>query len=130
MKKKILFLVPALLGMFLSACGGSSTPSDNPGGDTTKTQYTITFKDEDDHVLESKKWDEGVTPSYNYVKNDTAEWDYTVQGWAASLGGSVITIPAVSADALNQHVIILVHKIPLNGTIPLVAGLQQKAAQH
>ena len=35
MKKKLLFLIPALLGMFLSACGGgggSSTPSDNPGG--------------------------------------------------------------------------------------------------
>ncbi len=35
MKKKLLFLVPALLGMFLSACGGggggSTTPSD-PGG--------------------------------------------------------------------------------------------------
>ena len=65
MKKKLLFLVPALLGMFLSACnsgGGSSTPSDNPGGDTTKTQYTITFKDEEDQVLESKKWDEGATP--------------------------------------------------------------------
>jgi len=108
MKKKLLFLVPALLGMFLSACnsgGGSSTPSDNPGGDTTKTQYTITFKDEEDHVLESKKWDEGATPSYNYVKNDTAEWDYTVQGWATSLGGSVITIPAVSADATYWAVV-------------------------
>lgn len=30
----MLFLIPALLGMFLTACGGggSSTPSDNPGG--------------------------------------------------------------------------------------------------
>lgn len=34
MKKKVLFLIPALLGMFLTACGGggSSTPSDNSGG--------------------------------------------------------------------------------------------------
>ena len=35
MKKKLLFLIPALLGMFLSACGGgggSSTPSDPGGG--------------------------------------------------------------------------------------------------
>ena len=35
MKKKHLFLIPALLGMFLSACGGgggSSTPSDPGGG--------------------------------------------------------------------------------------------------
>lgn len=34
MKKKALFLISALLGMFLTACGGggSSTPSDNSGG--------------------------------------------------------------------------------------------------
>lgn len=35
MNKKALFLIPALLGTFLTACGGgggSSTPSDNPGG--------------------------------------------------------------------------------------------------
>ena len=34
MKKKLLFLVPALLGMFLTACGGggSSTPSEPSGG--------------------------------------------------------------------------------------------------
>ena len=115
MKKKLLFLVPALLGLFLSACntgGGSSTPGgdpsgggDDPSGGTTTTQYTITFKDEEDHVLESKKWDEGTTPSYNYSKADTAEWDYTVQGWATSLGGSVITIPAVSADATYWAVV-------------------------
>ena len=53
MKKKLLFLIPALLGMFLSACGGgSSTPTDNPGGgsdsggesgsggDSAKTDFT------------------------------------------------------------------------------------------
>ena len=40
MKKKLLFLVPALLGLFLSACGGgggSNTPSgggSEPGGST------------------------------------------------------------------------------------------------
>ena len=48
MKKKALFLIPALLGMFLTACGGgggSSTPSDNPGGGSepgypAKTDFT------------------------------------------------------------------------------------------
>ncbi len=55
MKKKLLFLVPALLGMFLSACntgGGSTTPpSVDPGGgiepegDPTKTDFTgVTFE--------------------------------------------------------------------------------------
>lgn len=47
MKKKALFLISALLGMFLTACGGggSSTPSDNPGGGSepgypAKTDFT------------------------------------------------------------------------------------------
>lgn len=48
MKKKALFLIPALLGMFLTACGGGgglSTPSDNPGGGSepghpAKTDFT------------------------------------------------------------------------------------------
>ena len=141
MKKKYLFLVPALFAMFLASCGGgaeqtnentkkqsknvdssqtissqingdnssnnnnqSSNNGDESGSQTTK-QYTITFKDEDDKLLESKKWDEGAIPSYNYVKNDTAEWDYTVQGWTTSLGGSVVAIPAVSADATYWAVV-------------------------
>ncbi|MBR2505677.1 MAG: InlB B-repeat-containing protein [Bacilli bacterium] len=116
MKKKLLFLVPALLGMLLSACnsGGGSTnpPSDESGGgsESTKTQYTITFKDETGSTLESKKWDEGVVPSYSYNKVDTAEWDYTVEGWATSLGGQVITIPAASADATYYAVVSQIKK--------------------
>ena len=129
MKKKIFFLIPALLGLFITACGGGGNepaPSSNEGNSTSLNdtsssadsresssssssslveQFTITFKDEEDRVLESKKWDKGSTPSYNYVKNDTAEWDYTVQGWAASLNGTVITIPAVSADATYWAVV-------------------------
>ena len=110
MKKKLIILVPALFGMFLSACGGSeaNTPldkKDDPSNNPAKTQFTVTFKSEEDQVLESKKWDEGATPSYNYVKNDTAEWDYTVKGWSNSLGGSVTTIPAVSADVTYWAVV-------------------------
>ena len=128
MKKKIFFLIPALLGLFITACGGGGNepaPSSNEGNSTSLNdtsssadskessssssslveQFTITFKDEEDRVLESKKWDKGSTPSYNYVKSDTAEWDYTVQGWATSLNGTVITIPAVSADATYWAVV-------------------------
>ncbi|MDE6293777.1 MAG: InlB B-repeat-containing protein, partial [Clostridiales bacterium] len=37
---------------------------------------------------------------YTYSKRDTAEWDYTVDGWSATEGGAVLqTIPTVSADA-------------------------------
>lgn len=48
MKKKLLFLVPVLLGMFLSACGGGGStnlPEDSsgggtePGGDPTKSDF-------------------------------------------------------------------------------------------
>ena len=42
MKKKVLFLIPALVGMLLTACGGgggSSTPSDNPGGESETRGY-------------------------------------------------------------------------------------------
>ena len=125
MKKK--FLLAALLPLLLAGCnngGGnnsqpqsSSTPesrestnSANPSSSSSSAssvveQFTITFKDEEDNILESKKWDKGALPSYNYTKADTQEWDYTFQGWAASLNGAVITIPVVSADATYWAVI-------------------------
>lgn len=134
MKKKTIFLIPALLGLFISSCGGGGTskePSNQPSSKTELSssdqgksstmapsssqnsssssdviqQYTITFKDENDQLLEAKKWNKGAVPSYNYTKNDTQEWDYTVQGWSTSLGGSVITIPAVTADATYWAVV-------------------------
>ncbi len=131
MKKK--YLLFALLPLLLAGCGGngnneqpssskapesqkssepsnssvsaSSPTSSNSSSGVVIEQFTITFKDEEDRVLESKKWDKGATPSYNYTKADTQEWDYTVQGWATSLGGTVITIPAVSADATYWAVV-------------------------
>ena len=120
-KKKLLFFVSALSGIFLSSCnanGSSSTPIESPSSEVTKTdtktsektdpvlaQFTITFKDENGVTLESKKWDEGATPSYDYEKQDTAEWDYTVNGWSLTQGGEVIAIPAVSADATYYAVV-------------------------
>lgn len=120
-KKKLLFFVSALSGIFLSSCnanGSSSTPIESPSSEVTKTdtktsektdpvlnQFTITFKDENGVTLESKKWDEGATPSYDYEKQDTAEWDYTVNGWSLTQGGEVIAIPEVSADATYYAVV-------------------------
>ena len=114
MKKRIKLLIPVILGLFLTSCGGgggepaeTSAPKEESSSQSipAKAQYTITFKDEEDNLLESKKWDEGAIPSYTYNKQDTAEWDYTVQGWASFLGGSVITLPAVSADATYWAVV-------------------------
>lgn len=128
MKKRLFYLVPALLSLLISSCGGggennsssvssasekstvgnsdssqgsneSNTPSFSNSSSVTIQQFTITFKDEEDQVLESKKWNNNAIPSYSYLKSDTAEWDYTVLGWSDSLSGSVITVPAVSADA-------------------------------
>lgn len=111
MKKKLLFLVPILLGMFLSACNTSSDSTNSSNGESESSetsvseQFTITFKDELDNTLDSRKWDKGATPSFAYNKLDTDEWDYTVEGWSDSLGGSVITIPSVSKEATYWAVV-------------------------
>lgn len=111
MKKKLLFLTTGLLVALLSACGESSSSSNSlensnnysefvsESSKPNKVQYTITFKDEDGLTLESKKWDEGSIPFYNYEKEDTAEWNYTFVGWSLNQNGEILTIPAVSADA-------------------------------
>ena len=105
MKKRAFLFVPLVFGLLATGCGGKETPQDNkqnenqPSGNSQTTQYTITFKDENGNVLESKKWDEGTTPSYSYEKPDTAEWDYSVLGWSATEGGELITIPSATSDA-------------------------------
>lgn len=114
MKKKLVFVNFLLIAIFLSACnkeGNSITSSTNdysgvsePSAETKKS-YLITFKDEIGNTLESKTWEEGTIPFYNYEKADTVEWDYNVQGWATSLGGQVTTIPAVSADTTYYAVV-------------------------
>ena len=133
--KKRLLLATVLLALSLTACGGGgggeNTPvSNNPAvsnEDTSKNppvsmdnnsktpstvsseatiqKFTITFKDEEDNLLESKQWNKGEVPSYTYRKADTQEWDYTVRGWSTSLGGLVITIPAATADATYWAVV-------------------------
>ena len=89
---------PASSEQTTSASSASSSAS-------SVASFTITFKDENGEQLESKSWNQGQTPSYNYQKADTAEWDYTVQGWSLTQGGDVITIPAVSADATYYAVV-------------------------
>ena len=123
MKKNIVLFVA--IAMLLTACGANkpsedTKPSSSSGSSETSqpssqessqesesqsesvsevTKYLITFKDEIGNTLESKQWEEGVIPSYNYEKADTAEWDYTVLGWSLSMGGQVITIPAATENA-------------------------------
>ncbi len=50
----------------------------------TVNQYTVTFKDEDGTVLESRLWDYGTVPEYDtsgLTKEATAEYTYTFDGW-------------------------------------------------
>ena len=123
MKKSLLILAPVALTLLLASCGGSSeAPASSPAAGTSsqqapsqsaspssvesaKARYLITFKDEEGTTLDSKEWEEGSTPSYTYTKQDTQEWDYTVRGWSTTLGGDVVTIPAVTAAATYYAVV-------------------------
>ena len=110
MKTRFLLLLLALItavSLFVS-CGGETpeTPSGGEsggetGGETGATvNYTITWVDENGTTLTTTTVKEGDTPSYTYNKADTAEWDYTLDGWCATAGGEVLSsIPAASANA-------------------------------
>ncbi len=112
MKKKVLFL--SLASMLLASCGGtpastSNSPASTPESQEKSTiveQFNITFNDEDGNLLESKKWNKNSVPSYNYVKQDTEEWNYTVEGWSTTKGGNVLAaLPAVTADATYYAIV-------------------------
>ncbi|MCH5179862.1 MAG: InlB B-repeat-containing protein [Erysipelotrichales bacterium] len=79
---------------------GSTTPST-----PSKETFLITFNDENGNLLEAKEWEVDLIPYYNYDKEDTAEWDYTFEGWSESLNGPVITIPAVTKSATYYAVV-------------------------
>ena len=118
MKSRFLLLIFALLiaVSLLASCGGDTTETPSggeTGGETggatggeiggetgATTNYTITWVDENGTTLTATTVKEGATPSYTYNKADTAEWDYTFDGWCATAGGEVLsTIPAASTDA-------------------------------
>lgn len=62
--------------------------------------YTITWKDGSD-VIKSEEWAEGSTPSYNYQKEATAQYTFTLTGW--SDGETVYApdaLPEVTGNAI------------------------------
>ena len=110
--------------MLLIACGGKdepdTTPStpDNPttnqpqqetptdpdpstqGNPSTTPTYTITWMDENGNVLSTASVNENTVPAYTYSVTDTAEYDYTFEGWSAEAGGTVLTsIPTATGNA-------------------------------
>ena len=95
MKKIILLVFTVLLAMLaMVACNNTEIPEAE-----TKT-YIITWIDENGNTLLTESVKEGETPSYTYNVQDTAEWDYTLNGWSTSKAGEVLgTIPNATANA-------------------------------
>lgn len=126
-RNAFLTLLLALLFVFtlaLGACGGgasestsesasgsvsestSESESESTSETETPTYYTVRFLDETGAELTSLSVKAGEVPSYTYEKSDTAEWDYTVRGWATSQSGEALSsLPAVTADATYYAVV-------------------------
>ena len=111
--KKLLFLAVLVLSLVLfTACGGDE-PAETTAATTTTAvtttavpHYTATFYDEAGTLLGTSTVQQGTVPSYSYEKADTAEWDYTLDGWSLTAGGEVLTsLPAATADASYYAII-------------------------
>ena len=124
MKKFLLLMLALLFVVFCVACGGNSTNTDtSTDTDTSESvntdtdadtdtsvpepkKYTITWVDENGNQLKVDAVIEGEYPSYTYTKADTAEWDYTVEGWSASNGGEALSsIPMASENTTYYAVV-------------------------
>lgn len=121
MKHFLLMLLVSILIVFCVACGGNSNDTNtdtsvntdtstdtntNTDTDTTPIKYVITWLDENGNKLASNEVIKGEVPNYNYEKNDTAEWDYTVEGWSLSNNGEVLTnIPSAEENATYYAIV-------------------------
>ena len=90
-KLALVFLLIVTTMLWVTSC--------NEGDNDAKT-FKITWIDENGSTLSSTNVEEGKVPSYDYRVTDTAEWDYTFEGWATSAGGEVLaSVPSATADA-------------------------------
>ncbi len=108
MKKLLLIflLIFSLCTMFSCGDTGDGGSGDSGSGDEETVKYTVIWKDENGNELSRTEVESGNVPSYTYTKQDTAEWDYTVEGWSATSGGEVISsLPAVSAETTYYAVV-------------------------
>ena len=119
--KKIALLLLVVLALFVFfGCSGETPETPNtpeaPGTPETPEEptikYTIIWKDENGNTLQTKQVEEGATPSYTYNVVDTAEWDYTFNGWSASANGeALISIPEATKDATYYALVSAVKQV-------------------
>ncbi len=107
MKKIIILVLTVCLAMVaLIACNSTETP------EAETKAYTITWVDEKGNTLLAESVKEGETPSYTYNVQDTAEWDYTLNGWSTSKDGEVLgTIPNATANATYYAIVSAVKQV-------------------
>ena len=114
MKKLLLvfLLVFALCAMF--SCGetddGETDDGETDNGETDgggeAVKYTVIWKDENGNEITRTEVENGAVPSYTYTKADTAEWNYTVEGWSATSGGEVISsLPTVNEETTYYAIV-------------------------
>lgn len=117
MKKTVaLILLVMSLILAFTACGKKNKDDvtenpgtednvpENPGTNDPKPEpvvtYTVTWVDENGQTLTTQTVNEGTVPAYTYNVQDTAEWDYTFNGWATTASGEALSaIPAATANA-------------------------------
>ena len=123
MKKTALVALFAVsLSLAFVACGkdnagATSTPEGSNSttistSEVEEVSYTITWVNEKGNVLATESVKEGETPSYTYNVQDTAEWDYTFNGWSTSAEGEALgVIPTVTADATYYALVSAVKQV-------------------
>ena len=100
------------------ACGKNKNDKTEPD-ETPKVEdeaqvptYTVTWVDENGKTLSTQTVKEGALPSYTYDVVDTAEWDYTFNGWAMSADGEKLSsIPVATANATYYALVSAVKQV-------------------
>ena len=128
MKKTVAFILLVMsLILAFTACGKKNKDdvTENPGTEDNVPEnpgtndpgpavvtYTVTWVDENGQTLTTQTVNEGTVPAYTYNVQDTAEWDYTFNGWASVAGGEALSaIPAATANATYYALVSAVKQV-------------------
>ena len=90
--------------------GGQQGGEQGGGGQQTVNSYTITFKNYDETVLETKSVEEGQMPAYTGqtpVKEGDAQYSYTFEGWdpAIVVASADATYTATFTQSVNSYTV-------------------------